>query len=212
MNDIRERLLQLTRRRDISDMSLREIARELGVKNPQTIKFHLQKLHGAGLLDYEQRPTVQIQKDMLKTSDLIRIPILGTVSAGPATQIVSNETKGYLRVSSKLLSSKNYKDLYALQVVGSSMNRANINGKTVDDGDYAIIDSSKRSPHTGEYVIAQVDNLANLKKFHLDNKNKQVVLISESSEDYLPIFVHPEDSSEGLISGTVVQVLKQPVQ
>ncbi len=210
MNETREKLLNLARQKDISKMGLREIARELGVKSPQTIKFHLKKLHDDGSLDFD-KPSVQIDKSMLSTSSLIRIPILGRVSAGPATQRADNEPNGYLRVSSALLQSKNYKDLFALKVMGTSMNKADVSGMAVNDGDYAIVDSSKRSPRDGDYVIAVVDGLANLKKFLYDRTNNQVVLLSESSEDYLPIFVHPEDSNDGLISGTVTQVVRQPV-
>lgn len=191
-------------------MGLREIARELDVKNPQNIKFHLKKLSDAGLLDFEMRPSVKIQTNEHSTSSLIRIPILGAVSAGPATQRAENELSGFLRISSALLKTKNYKDLFALKVAGLSMNRANVNGMPINDGDYAIVDSSKRSPKDGDYVIAVVDGLANLKRFLFDKENNQVVLMSESSEDYLPIFVHPQDNNEGLISGSVVQVVRQP--
>jgi len=187
-------------------MGLRELARELGVKNPQTIKYHLQKL--AEDQELKERTSVQIEKN--GTSDLIRIPVKGFVSAGPATHIASDETSGYLRVSSKLLESRNYKDLYALIVSGLSMNKANVHGKPINDGDFAIVDGSKRSPTDGQYVIAQVDSLANIKKLHLDKENRQVVLLSESSEDFEPIFVHPDDNNENLIRGTVVQVIRQP--
>ncbi|HSX15183.1 MAG TPA: S24 family peptidase [Candidatus Saccharimonadales bacterium] len=209
MNETREKLLNLARRQDISTMGLRELARVLNVRNPQTIKFHLKKLHESGLLNFD-KPSVQIDRDKLGGSLLIRIPILGQVSAGPATQVADTGVRGYLRISSALLQSTNYKNLYALKVVGLSMNRANIHGRPVNDGDYAIVDSSKCSPRNGEYVIAVVDNLANLKRFIFDEENTQVVLLSESSEDYLPIFVHPEDGNEGLIRGTVVQIVKQP--
>lgn len=192
-------------------MGLREIARELNVKNPQNIKFHLKKLSDAGLLDFKMRPSVKIQANELGASSLIRIPIMGAVSAGPATQRADNELSGYLRISSALLKTKNYKNLFALKVVGLSMNRANVSGIPVNDGDYAIVDSSKRSPKDGDYVIAVVDGLANLKRFLFDKDNNQIVLLSESSEDYLPIFVHPQDDNEGLISGSVVQVVRKPI-
>lgn len=208
MNSVREKLLELASRRDISTMGLREIAREIGVKNPQTIKYHLNKLEGED--GFDQRLSVQINKSHLGTSDLIRIPIRGTVSAGPATQLANSDVNGYLRISSALLRSKNYKELYALIVMGTSMNEANVNGKKINDGDYAIVDASKRSPKDGDYVIAVVDNLANLKRLHLDHENQQVVLLSESSESYMPIFVHPDDNNENLINGTVIQVVHQP--
>lgn len=207
MNKTRQQLLDLSSRIDISKMGLRELAREVGVKNPQTIKYHLQKI--AEAQNTKERASVRIEKNKLGPSDLIRIPIKGNVSAGPATQIAADETQGYLRISSNLLNSKNYKDLYALIVVGSSMNRANVDGKSVNDGDYAIIDSSKRNPVNGKYVIAQVDGLANLKRFFRDHA--QVALISESSEHYEPIFVHLDDSSENLIQGSVVQVVNTPI-
>ena len=206
MNEVRKALLELSSRKDISSMGLRELARELGVKNPQTIKYHLQRL--AEDQELKERTSVQIEKN--GTSDLIRIPVKGFVSAGPATHIASDETSAYLRVSSKLLESRNYKDLYALIVSGLSMNKANVHGKPINDGDFAIVDGSKRSPTDGQYVIAQVDNLANIKKLHLDKENRQVVLLSESSEDFEPIFVHPDDNNENLIIGTVVQVIRQP--
>lgn len=209
MNQTREKLLDLARKQDISKMGLRELARELGIKNPQNIKFHLQKLHEAGLLDFS-KPSVQINRTGLTTSSLIRIPILGKVSAGPATQRADDQLQGYLHISSALLESRNYKNLFALQVVGTSMNRADVSGRPINDGDYAIIDSSKRSPRNGDYVIAVVDGLANLKRFLHDRINKQVVLLSESSEDYLPIFVHPNDNNDDLIRGTVVQVIHRP--
>jgi len=208
MNDIRKALLELSSKKDISSLGLRTIARELGVKNPQTIKYHLQKI--ANDQSVNERLSVQIEKNKLGVSDLIRIPVKGLVSAGPATHLASDETRGYLRVSSNLLKSRNYKDLYALIVSGLSMNNANVHGKPINDGDFAIVDSSRRSPRDGEYVIAQVDNLANIKKLHLDKINKQIVLLSESSEEYEPIFVHPDDSHENLIMGTVIQVIRQP--
>jgi SOS-response transcriptional repressor LexA len=208
MNDVRKALLNLSTQKDITSMGLRELARELGVKNPQTIKYHLQKI--AIEQGVKERASVQIEKNKLGISDLIRIPIKGRVSAGPATQVADDVTSGYIRISSNLLKSRNYKDLYALIVSGTSMNMAKVEGKPINDGDYAIVDSSKRSPTDGQYVIAQVDNLANLKKLHLDVENEQVVLLSESSEDYQPIFIHPDDNNENLIMGTVIQVIRQP--
>lgn len=210
MNETREKLLQLARRKDISGMGLRELARELGVKNPQNIKFHLRKLHEAGLLSFDEKPSIRIDRNTLQDSALIRIPILGSVSAGPATQIAADTVNGFINVSSSLLRTKNYKDLYALKVVGTSMNKANISVKPVNDGDYAIVDGSKKSPKDGEYVVAMVNELTNLKRFYIDRENEQVVLMSESTDDYSPIFVHPSDSNENLIRGTVVQVMRRP--
>jgi SOS-response transcriptional repressor LexA len=211
MKSIQLQLIELSKTRDLSKLGLREAARILGVKHPQTVKYHLAKLKEAGLIsDFSERSS-HVEKSKLGNSDLVTIPVLGAANAGPATHIAEGTVEGYIKVSSALLVSRSYASLYALRVTGSSMNQAKIAGEPVRDGDYAIIDSEYRSPQDGDYVIAVVDNLANLKKFHVDKKHNQIVLLSESTEDYMPIFIHPDDESEGLISGRVVQIIRKPV-
>jgi SOS-response transcriptional repressor LexA len=210
MNETQAQLLELSRRIDISQHSLRELAVMVGARNPQTVKHHLQKLSEAGLLRDHGAQMRRVDKHVLGGSELISIPILGAASAGPATQLAGSKVQGYLRVSSRLLDTRNYKKLYALRVAGTSMNKANIKGKTAENGDFVIVDSSLRAPKENDHVIAVVDDLANIKRFHFDAMNEQIVLLSDSTEDYMPIFVHQDDDREGLISGTVVQVIKTP--
>lgn len=92
------------------------------------------------------------------------------------------------------------------------MNKARLYGETIDDGDFVIIDSG-REPKKGDYVVATVNNLANIKKFlpehDAEGQISRIALISESTEAYEPIFIHPEDQSEGLIAGVALQVLKK---
>ncbi len=208
MHKVQEQLLALSKKQDISSLGLRQIARTLNVRNPETIKYHLAKLKEANLLP--DKPTIDHSVEKLGNAKLVTIPILGGASAGPATQFADSHVEGYLKISSNLLKSKNYRSLYALRVIGHSMNRARIEHQTADDGDYIIVDSTKRDPSNNSYVIAVVDGLANVKRFVKDEANNQIVLLSESSDNFLPIFVHEDDERDGLISGTVVQVIKQP--
>lgn len=210
MHKVQVQLLELSKRQDISKLGLRELARALNVRNPETIKYHLAKLKEANLISDSPVKMDRVEKKRLGVSDLITIPIMGAASAGPATQVVTGEVEGYLKISSKLLVSKNYDDLYALRVVGRSMNQANINNQAVDDGDYVIVDGTKRTPKNNDHVVAVVDGLANIKRLIIDKLNNQIVLLSESSDNFLPIFVHPDDERDGLVSGTVIQVVKQP--
>ena len=207
MNEIRDQILKLSLQKDISDMGLREIARKINPEqppNPQTIKYHLKVLRDRNEITVS-RPVNRIQKKRLGTSDLVRIPLMGTVSAGPATQIADSEINEYIHISSSLLQSKNHKDLFALKVVGESMNNL------VSNGDYIVVDRSKRSPKDGDRVVAKLDDdLVTLKKFVKDNGNKQIVLVSESKEDFSPIFVDPSDDKGDLIQGTFIQALHMP--
>lgn len=88
------------------------------------------------------------------------------------------------------------------------MNKANVNGKTIEDGDYLIIDSDYRSPRNGDVVLSVIDDMANIKKYIWDEDNNQVVLVSQSTKDIPPIFIHEDDSF--MINGRVIQVIKKP--
>jgi len=210
VNPIRQQLLELSKTQDINALGLRNTARLLGVKNPQTIKYHLQKLQEAGLITASIKFRHKVGKDILGSSDLITIPVLGSANAGPATHIADGRVQGFLRISSKLLASRNFKNLYALKITGSSMNQASIKGEPVEEGDYVVVDSDQINPKDGDYVIAVVDNLANIKKYNFDQANNRIVLQSESSDDYFPIIIHPDDETGRLINGKVIQVIKKP--
>jgi SOS-response transcriptional repressor LexA len=87
------------------------------------------------------------------------------------------------------------------------MNRSLIDGKRIEDGDYVIIDGDARSPAEGDIVLSVIDGLANLKRFHLDKQNKQIALVSDSTQDFPPIYIHEDD--DFFINGKVVQVIKK---
>jgi len=49
--------------------------------------------------------------------------------------------------------------------------------------------------------------MANIKKFIPDLQNKRVILKSESTKEYLPIFIHENDNYH--VSGRVIDVIKK---
>ena len=87
------------------------------------------------------------------------------------------------------------------------MNKANINGKNIEDGDFVIVDAEQQNPESGQYLISIIDEMANIKKFVLDQKNKRIILKSESTRDYFPIFIHENDNYR--FAGRVVDVMKK---
>jgi repressor LexA len=114
--------------------------------------------------------------------------------------------QGFLKVSSRLLERSKPDGLFAIKADGSSMNRAIINEKTIDDGDYIIVDKNSLDVHTGDVVLAIIDNKATVKRFIDDRQNGQIVLKADSSFDYEPIYLHPDD--EFSINGKVIGVIK----
>lgn len=142
-----------------------------------------------------------------KGARLFSIPVVGTANCGPATIFAEQNFQGFLRVSSKLVRRSKPTGLYAIKADGSSMNRAEIDEKKIEDGDYIVIDTNDRNVTTGEVVLAIIDNKATVKRFIDDRVNGQIVLVADSSFDYEPIYLHPDDDFD--ISGKVVAVIKK---
>ena len=88
------------------------------------------------------------------------------------------------------------------------MNRAEINGKKIADGDYVIIDSEDKNVSTDDVVLAVIDDRATIKRLIHDRANGQIVLLADSSFDYAPIYLHPND--DFIISGKAIAVIKRP--
>jgi SOS-response transcriptional repressor LexA len=201
---------------DLSGLSIREVGRRLNCESPvhpTTVKYHWLKLFEANEVRYlykggEAAKEVVVNDSALGNGSIVSIPVYGMADCGPATKVAEQNDLGSLSISSNLLKTKHYDNLYALKASGMSMNKASINGEPVCDGDYVIIDRSKISPRNNECVVAIVNGLANIKRFK--KEDGRIVLLSDSTERFDPIFIHPEDQSDNLIGGTVIQVVKKP--
>ena len=208
MHKIQRAILNLAEEENIGSMTLRAISQAIGEGNaPQKIKHHLIQLEAKGLLKIikEENRVVGINSD--SDSIMVSIPIMGVANCGEAKIYADNNIDGYLKVSKKILK-KNKKEIFAIKAVGNSMNRAKIDGDSIDDGDYVIIDSSVNRPNDGEYALFVLDGVANIKKFREDKSRKSVILISESNRDYPPIILHKDDIGCLCVAGKVLQVIK----
>ena len=212
MNETQQRIINIAKTVDIHAIGIRELARQLGV-HPQTAKYHRDQLIKKNVI---KRPgifkTCRVDQTILGGADLVTIPYLGAANCGPATRIAGAEAVGEINVSSRFLKDvRNFDTLFAVKADGTSMNRARLYGDSIDDGDFVIVDSG-RHPQKNDYIVATVNNLANIKKYlpEYDDEGRliRITLLSESTSEYEPIFIHPEDQSEGLIAGVALQVIK----
>ena len=88
------------------------------------------------------------------------------------------------------------------------MNKARIDGKNLEDGDFVLIDSEYKSPKNGDYILSIIDNCANLKKFEEDKKTGEIRLLSESKNPtHKPIYVSSEDNF--MVNGKIISVVKK---
>jgi len=211
MHLLQQKIIDSLKTKTFDHMSLRQVGLVFGILHPQIIKHHLLQLEKKGLLNVKKHDRNLISIEPIVFSgqgDILSIPIVGYANCGPASLLAQENIEGYLKISKSMLSSKKNGQYYAIQAVGNSMNKANIGGKSIDDGDYVIVDAKQTSPSNNDYIVSSIEGLANIKKFFFDQKNCQILLVSESTTKIPPTFIHPDD--DYLISGTVVQVIKSP--
>ncbi|MBF0104246.1 MAG: hypothetical protein HQM16_02855 [Deltaproteobacteria bacterium] len=210
MHRLQQAILEFASRQPLEGMTLREIGDHIGEKHPQKIKHHLNQLRAKGILVSGDKPrAVKIGTIQGKgQAKMLSIPILGAANCGDPREFAIENLEGYLTVSPSMVPRK--KRLFAVRAVGSSMNHANIEGKSIEDGDYVIVDPETKTPKNGEYVLSVIGGSANIKRFCKDQETDQIVLISESAQELPPIYIHPNDFADDMVNGKVVQVIKKP--
>jgi len=209
MHPIQERILNLSKDKNLGPLNLRKIGLLINEDHPQKIKHHLEQLEKRGLVVYdrENRKLRAIDPES-DPNGLINVPILGSANCGEATIFADNYIEGYLKVSPRLLVKTS--NIYVIEASGDSMNQADINGKSIEDGDYVVVDSSYNNPENGHYVVSLIDGMANIKRFFKDEKNKQIVLMPESTKNYSPIYIGLDEMDSYRICGRVLQIIKKP--
>lgn len=213
MHSIQQKVLRLLDNGPLEGVTLREIGERIGQPDsPQKIKHHLEQLATKGFLKLDKKNN-RIEKVVNnQETKLVALPIMGSANCGEATFFAENDIEGYLQVTKTVLGAfvTRIKDLFVLRAVGSSMNRAQVVGEAIEDGDYVIVDKKQQEPREDQYVVSVIGGVANIKKIHIDAKREQIVLVSESNQDLPPIYIHSSDLDEYLIAGTVIKVMKHP--
>ena len=208
MHLTQQKILQSLNEKPFIDLTLRDIGKSIGEHSPQTVKHHLTQLNKNGFIVIDKKNKI-IKKILRTDSDgfFISLPILGSANCGPANICAEENINGFLKVSKSILNRNG--DLFVIKAEGNSMNKANINGNNIEDGDYVVIDKNSILPANGDYLLSIIDNMANIKKYHKDIDNNQIVLMSESTQEYPPIYISEDDNF--IVNGKVVQIIKKPI-
>jgi SOS-response transcriptional repressor LexA len=135
-------------------------------------------------------------------NSFVDVPVLGMANAGAALMFADEYVEGYLKVSKRIVRDL---DVFAVQISGTSMNLAKVNGKNIEDGDFILVDKNAECEN-GDKVLVVIDGLATVKTYRtVDGKN--IALLPESTDPkHKPIFLTAEDNF--IINGKVIDVLK----
>jgi len=208
MHHIQQKILTFADKLNLKRDGLRQIGRLVGEPHPFKVSYHLKKLEEKGFIKTDKRTgnITKVKSGDIDNGDFMAIPVLGAANCGEAKLFAEENFEGYIKVSRNI--KKIGDGMIAVKAFGNSMNNAKTSVGAIKEGDYVIV-NTKEQPRDGDYVLAIIDNCANIKKFLVDRKNKIISLISESTENHPPIFLHENDRF--MINGVVKYVIKKPI-
>lgn len=216
MHELQDILVMMAKHDRLNGRSYREIARDLQIPNGSQAKYHIDCLIERGILLRKKNGDITVaDKDKIKpvvekpTVTFHQIPLRGAANCGAATMIAEDRVERLLPVSGRIIG-RNTGKWFAVRAVGNSMNKAKVEGLSIEDGDYVLVDSAEKQPKNGDIIVSLIDGLANIKTFNNDRENGQITLVSQSTEEHPPILIHEEDVGSYLVAGKVKHVIKKP--
>jgi len=173
--------------------TVREIAEHFSI-SVKGAHDHITALKRKGYIKQtDKRPrTMGLTHGMPDTySEMIKIPLLGSVAAGIPIQVEEN-FNGEIGFHRSML--RKNKEHFALLVKGDSMSGAGIN-----DGDVAIIEKQETA-RNGEIVAVLVEDAAAIKRFYKENSR---IKLQSENPDYPPRY-----SQDVRILGKLVTIVR----
>jgi repressor LexA len=192
--------------------SIREIGEKVKISSTSVVNYYLDQLKKMGYLERDDRVsrgvrlTDKVNEIIQSTTDLLRVPILGPIAAGPLMLVpepginyMNEKEYDAVDIARSLLPSKEKgNDLYALEVRGDSMIDAMIN-----DGDIVVMKPAQEA-RNGEMVAVRVNDEYTLKYFY---KEKDRYRLQPANPTMKPIILKKSEQPE--INGKVVMVIRK---
>ncbi|HAV76268.1 MAG TPA: repressor LexA [Anaerolineae bacterium] len=192
--------------------SIREIGEKVKISSTSVVNYYLEQLEKKGYIERDNRVsrgmrlTDKVNEIMQVTTEMLRVPILGPIAAGPLMLVpepginyMNDKEYDAVDIARSLLPSKEKgNDLYALEVKGDSMIDAMIN-----DGDIVVMKPAIEAKN-GEMVAIRLDDEYTLKYFY---KEKDRYRLQPANPAMKPIMVKKNAPME--IKGKVVMVIRK---
>lgn len=134
-----------------------------------------------------------------KLSAKVQIPLVGNVACG-IPLLATENIEAYISYdASKIRGSA--QDYFFLRAVGDSMNKANVFGKSIENGDYILV-KKQTSADPGNRIIALIGDEATIKKYV--PTSEVIRLEPESSNpENKPIYLFEDFFIQGVVAGVV---------
>ncbi|MDK2804949.1 MAG: repressor LexA [Thermoanaerobacterium sp.] len=176
--------------------SVREIGKAVGLKSTSTVHGHLSRLEKKGYIRRDPtkpRAIEVLNNDIKDLSDVIKLPVIGKVTAGTPILAVENIDEYYSIPRDLVVGYEG--ESFILKVRGESMINAGIL-----DGDYIIVRKQSYADN-GDIIVALIEDEATVKRFF---KESDHIRLQPENPSMDPIIV-----DNVVVLGKVVGVIRK---
>jgi repressor LexA len=182
--------------------TVREIGEGVHLSSSSTVHAHLKSLESRGIIQRDAvltraiRLVAEVAERFMpqltphKSTNVVSLPIIGTVAAGKPT-LAYEDIEDYFPLPSSFVSGEGY----ILKVRGDSMIEDGIH-----DGDFVVV-RRQQTAQNGDTVVAMMDGEATVKRYYVDSKR---IRLQPANKEMLPIYVDHAD-----VLGKVVGLVRK---
>lgn len=175
--------------------TIREIGQKFGIRSTNGVRTHISALIKKGFLKKQGFISRGLELTQSVSSQIGRIPIVGTVPAGVPIDAVEN-VEGELAVDLSFVPAG---DAFVLRVDGDSMKNAGI-----FDGDMVLV-RKQTVANAGDIVVALINSEATVKRYFPEGRQ---VRLQPENDEFEPIIVN-RSSGDFRLAGKVVGLLRK---
>jgi len=176
--------------------TVEELRRLLGVGSTRTVLRYLDALKEEGYIDrWSGARGLRMRKALAATLVTRLVPIIGEAPAGPL-MLAEENLLGQVHIPKEFLKPPGSK-FFLLHVRGDSMNRAKVEGQTIEDGDLVLVRQQERAD-PGKIVVVLVDGEATIKQL-VKGPDYHVLRPESSNPKHRPIIVAQDFRVQGIL-------------
>jgi repressor LexA len=168
--------------------TLEDIRFTLGLSQLSSVQRHTDALKEKGYL--KNIRGISLPEQSLK----VQIPLVGNVACG-VPLLATENIEAYISYDASKIKGAS-QDYFFLRAVGDSMDKTNVSGKTIDDGDYVLI-KKQSIADPGDRIVALIGDEATIKR--MMPVDGAIRLEPESSNSRnKPIYIFEDFSVQGV--------------
>lgn len=140
-------------------------------------------------------------ENFVDMDNIFSIPAYGLASCGEALGYADDNVDGYLQISKNLFRKDDPANLFAVKVLGDSMDKDEIS-----DGDYVVFEKHQEGESLeGKIVVAVINGMATIKRYHKLRDGMIGLFPNSTNSFHQPIYL--DKSDQILMAGVFRKVL-----